>query len=449
MVRLRAALYARVSKAERDDPTSVPVQLTECRRRAKEEGWEVVGEFADTGISAWNPRQKRPQFERLLGEVEAERVECIVVREQERLLRQMRDAIRIQDLAEAGRLKLIAATMESDVNFRRARDRDDFRKRASQAQFYSDFLSEKVRATKEARKDEGAYTGGEQEPFGYRRINGDLAVDADEASLLRDAVRRLGQGHTATRICREWNAEGRQTSRGARWRPQTLRRTLLSDHLTGGRGYPRVLSNEEAAIARAALASEDRQPGRQTGLKAPLAGYVFCAECKMKMTTGSGYYRCSTSHGGCGQTSIKGQPLEHYVFSEIPHRWKPRLQWQQRPSGESKKLMDELRDLEAREKEITDELSDPKSRLTPKIAGAATRKIEARRKEVTQILSRDLPSPEPPPITDPKQIAEAMFTGAIAFLRDVLGKTVERVVVSRRQQRGREFDPERVEIVWR
>jgi DNA invertase Pin-like site-specific DNA recombinase len=445
---VRAAIYARVSKAERDDPTSIPVQLAECRQRAKEEGWQVVREYADTGISAWNPKRKRPEFERLLTDVEAGRVDVVLVREQERLLRQLADTKRVQDLAEAGRLKLIACTMESDINFRRARDRDDFRKRASQAQFYSDFLSEKVRATKAQRIEDGLYTGGESEPFGYRRTNGSLVVDVKEAHRVHDAVRRLGEGQTATRIVRAWNAEGFTTSRGARWR--TLRRTLLSDHLTGARGYPRILSDEEAAVARSALLTEERRPGPPTGVRSPLAGYVFCAACGQKMTTGSGYYRCSTSHGGCGRTSIKAEPLQMYVFTEIAHRWQFRLKKKpKKRSPETQHILDELQRLEERAKEIADEMATGK--MPMRILRDASRQVEQRRKELTELLTEGLPAPEPelPKMEDLGRLGEMMHVQAVEFLRDMLRKTVERIVVSRRQQRGREFDPERVEIVWR
>src|SRR5438105_1985957 len=95
------AVYARVSKAEADArESSVPVQLADCRARADEEGWPIVGEYVDDGISAWNARRKRPGYERLLTDVEDGRVDTVLVRETERLLRSQKDAVRLADLAE-------------------------------------------------------------------------------------------------------------------------------------------------------------------------------------------------------------------------------------------------------------------------------------------------------------------------------------------------------------
>jgi hypothetical protein len=42
-----------------------------------------------------------------------------------------------------------------------------------------------------------------------------------------------------------------------------------------------------------------------------------------------------------------------------------------------------------------------------------------------------------------------LATESLAFVRDVLSQTVERVVISRRQRRGRGFERERVSITWK
>ena len=86
-------------------------------------------------------------------------------------------------------------------------------------------------------------------------------------------------------------------------------------------GWANALSDEEAAIARSALAVEKRPVGRPVGLSAPLAGFLRCGVCGSKLTTGAGAYRCSPSHGGCGGVSIKQVPLEHYVLLESLRRW--------------------------------------------------------------------------------------------------------------------------------
>lgn len=58
----RVALYARVST----DAQTTENQLVELRAVAERNGWEVVAEYVDKGISGSKGRDGRPQFDRLL-----------------------------------------------------------------------------------------------------------------------------------------------------------------------------------------------------------------------------------------------------------------------------------------------------------------------------------------------------------------------------------------------
>ena len=58
---VRAAIYARVSTLNGQDPE---LQLRELREYAARRGWEIVGEFVDSGVS-W-PKDSRPELNRLM-----------------------------------------------------------------------------------------------------------------------------------------------------------------------------------------------------------------------------------------------------------------------------------------------------------------------------------------------------------------------------------------------
>ncbi len=57
----RVAIYARVST----NGQTVTNQLRELRQVAKRQGWKVVGEFMDRGVSGAKGRAQRPQFDKL------------------------------------------------------------------------------------------------------------------------------------------------------------------------------------------------------------------------------------------------------------------------------------------------------------------------------------------------------------------------------------------------
>ena len=224
---MRVAMYARTSRAERGDETFIPVQLADCRARAEDEGWQVIGEDVDAGISGWK-RKTRPGYEQLYADAEAGRIDAVLVRDYERLLRNDKEGTRWLDLFEATGFSRFKIADEADINLARARDRRDFKDRVSAAVYYSDRLSEKVRRTKAQQKASGEYMGGESEPHGYRRVDGALQADPEEAAVIHTAVSRLAGGESMSRITSDLNDAGKTTSRGARWRPMTMRRLLMS-----------------------------------------------------------------------------------------------------------------------------------------------------------------------------------------------------------------------------
>jgi DNA invertase Pin-like site-specific DNA recombinase len=334
---MNVAIYARVSKADEDDPNSVPVQLADCRERAAAEGWTVVDEYVDEGISAWDPRKERPAYRRLVADVRTGRATVVLAREQERLIRQSaKDAITIAELAETGALKRLAFVLESDIHFTRARDRKEFRDRASSAEFYSDFLSEKVRRTMQSRAASGEWNGGGRRPFGYRvvvdpdrapRKDGrpfrKLVPDPTEAARLRDAAKSVLAGGSLHSLVASWN-DGPDPVRkdsGSRWTLTDVRRVLLSPQVAGIRRHRRegievagtwepILTREEHDLLTLRLTDPTRRTietkARQVGRRHVLAGIVRCGRCGCRLDGKVQHrangdrrqYVCTSANGG-------------------------------------------------------------------------------------------------------------------------------------------------------
>jgi site-specific DNA recombinase len=57
---MRVAIYARVSTNNRQDPS---VQTRELREYCRRRGWEIAGEYVDTGVSG--AKERRPQLDAL------------------------------------------------------------------------------------------------------------------------------------------------------------------------------------------------------------------------------------------------------------------------------------------------------------------------------------------------------------------------------------------------
>jgi site-specific DNA recombinase len=95
---MKAALYARVST---DDLGQNPEsQLLRLRETAKARGWEIVGEYVDfrSGKDA-----NRPEFQRLLADCKAHRLDIILVTKLDRMMRSTANLLAVlQDLERWG-----------------------------------------------------------------------------------------------------------------------------------------------------------------------------------------------------------------------------------------------------------------------------------------------------------------------------------------------------------
>jgi DNA invertase Pin-like site-specific DNA recombinase len=180
---MKVAIYARTSKQEGDDEGSIPVQLAECREHAEEEGWEVVAEYSDPGITGWK-RKVRPQYELLFADADAGRIDAVLTTDDERLLRNDKEGQRWLDLYEARGFHLFKYVDQSAVDLRRAADRKTWKERVASAVYYSERLSEKVRRTKRHQAPPAATRGA-------RALRSDTPVRRGRSSsTARSAVRR-------------------------------------------------------------------------------------------------------------------------------------------------------------------------------------------------------------------------------------------------------------------
>ena len=90
--RLRAALYARVSTADKQDAA---LQVAELRAGAEARGYEIVGEYVDRGVSG--ARDRRPALDELLERVRAGEVEVLMFTALDRLGRSLRHLVGLLD----------------------------------------------------------------------------------------------------------------------------------------------------------------------------------------------------------------------------------------------------------------------------------------------------------------------------------------------------------------
>ena len=96
----RAALYCRVSTEEQArHGYSIGAQLEALRRYAKEQGYVIVGEYLDEGISGQKGYKKRPAMTELMQALD--RVDVILFIRLDRWFRSVKLFYQVQDLLDA------------------------------------------------------------------------------------------------------------------------------------------------------------------------------------------------------------------------------------------------------------------------------------------------------------------------------------------------------------
>src|ERR1700737_3206636 len=94
---MKAVIYARVSTIDQ----SCEMQLLELREYAARRGWQIAGEYVDTGWSG--ARDNRPELDRLMRDARVRRFDTVLVWKLDRWGRSVAHCIRsIQELASLG-----------------------------------------------------------------------------------------------------------------------------------------------------------------------------------------------------------------------------------------------------------------------------------------------------------------------------------------------------------
>ncbi|HSJ35526.1 MAG TPA: recombinase family protein, partial [Acidimicrobiia bacterium] len=81
-----SALYCRISKDARGEGLGVARQEELCRDLANRKGWPVAHVYIDNDLSAYSGAP-RPEYERMVEDLEAGTIDAVVVVDQDRLTR--------------------------------------------------------------------------------------------------------------------------------------------------------------------------------------------------------------------------------------------------------------------------------------------------------------------------------------------------------------------------
>jgi site-specific DNA recombinase len=235
----RAAIYCRVSTDLQLSGTSLTSQRDQCVDFAARNGWTVVAEPIDEGVSG--AVATRPALDELLALCDRREVDVVVVSRLDRLGRSLRHLAAIIGRLDDAGISLVSVTDGFDS--RTATGRLHRNILGSFAEFERELILERTTGGLRPRVREGWWPGGPP-PYGYRLVRDGrhhrLEIDDTEARAIRTAVAVLvDEGGTTSDAARTLNALGYLPRQAPRWRYNHLRRFLLGAQLTGSWLYGR------------------------------------------------------------------------------------------------------------------------------------------------------------------------------------------------------------------
>lgn len=175
----------------------------------KHEGWVLMPDvYDDGGFSGGN--MERPGLQRLLNDVEAGKIDVVVVYKVDRLSRSLPDFARLVELFDKHQLSFVAVTQQ--FNTTTSMGRLTLNILLSFAQFEREVTSERIRDKFLLSKKKGKWMGGFP-PLGYDIIDRKLIVNEREATIIREIFKLFVETRSQVETAELINAMGFRTKR--------------------------------------------------------------------------------------------------------------------------------------------------------------------------------------------------------------------------------------------
>lgn len=421
----RCAIYTRKSTSAglEQDFNSLDAQRDSCTGYIQRQpGWKLVEErYDDGGFTGANI--ERPAFQRLLADIDAGKIDVVVVYKVDRLSRSLLDFAKVMERFGAAGASFVSVTQ--NFSTADAMGRLTLNMLMSFAEFEREMIAERTRDKIAAARRKGKWTGGSV-PLGYTVEDKRLVVNELEAVLVREVftlyleqrstlavVRLLNERHRSTKRHRAANGnlrEARSWTKGDVLR--VLKNPVYAGYMpSGGELHeaehapliPRETFTRVRALLEGAVGTK-KDHGRNPDYV--LRGLLRCARCGASFTPASTrkgqseyrYYRCITrdkeGRTACPSSPLPASAIEEYVLERLRETTADSSLSQDVTAGVKRHAAARRKDVLTERQRMPAEiasLSDEGKRLVETIAtvnGTARRLLDERLAEVGAQLAR-------------------------------------------------------------
>ena len=242
--KLRCAVYTRKSTEEglEQEFNSLDAQREACEAYVasqKAEGWLLTPDRYDDGGYSGGTLE-RPALKRLTADIEAKKIDVVVVYKIDRLSRSLMDFARLVEVFDRNSVTFVSITQS--FNTTTSMGRLTLNVLLSFAQFEREVIGERIRDKFAASRRKGMWMGG-WAPLGYDIKDRKLVVNETEARLVQSIFKRFARGIQPQILVQELARDGATNKNGKPIDKGYLYRVLhnrvyLGEAVHKGTAYP-------------------------------------------------------------------------------------------------------------------------------------------------------------------------------------------------------------------
>lgn len=218
----RAVIYCRVSTEEESQKNALEGQIKEAIKSVEEKKWILVDQYVDEGKSGTTTKN-RPQYNRLIKDLSQDRFDIIVIKSQDRLMRNTLEWYMFIDLVNKCKKQLF---FYLENKFYNTEDSLIVGIKAILAEEYSRELSKKINNAHKNGQKECSRIMLNSKTWGYDKVNKQVVINEKEAEIVRLIFDLYIKGYGARTISKTLTEMGVKSRSGGDFAYVTIRKIV-------------------------------------------------------------------------------------------------------------------------------------------------------------------------------------------------------------------------------
>ena len=229
--KIRCAAYCRVSSDSENQLNSFMAQTRYYEKAfEKSDREQLVDIYADEGITGTR-EDKRDEFQRMIKDCRRGKIDRIYTKSISRFARNTKDCLK--NIRELKSLGITVFFEKENIDTAKLTDEMMITIMGGLAQEESTSISQNMRWSVQKRMQNGTYKNATP-PFGFKKVNGNLEIEENQASIVRQIFEWYISGYGLKAIADKLNAMNLPGSKQAvLWKADNIRYMLKNDRYIG------------------------------------------------------------------------------------------------------------------------------------------------------------------------------------------------------------------------